>query len=246
MKYRWKSIVLTALASAAVCISVSLPYRVQLYKDHQLMGIPHLQEIPITRQEELPALSVFDKLRLLSSRKVTAVSGGNYFSEEEIMEQCRLELQLLFACDILPQNFAETQWSTKAAAAALLLDTDSPDQGMILWTVTFSSDSACLQCGIDDETGKILYFYAADYSSGEPVLSDSQVQAFAAYLGASAAEPEQLSSFTLTAFMLPQEDSFQNDYQYEFILDKETLTYNAVKTKYGILFGHNLLSPVAD
>ncbi|MEG1931451.1 MAG: hypothetical protein RR131_09995, partial [Anaerovorax sp.] len=101
-------------------------------------------------------------------------------------------------------------------------------------------------CGMDDETGKILYFYQTDAPRESQGVSDAQMGAFADYLGASLApEGKRISSLTATT-LLPKEDSIETDYQYGIIFEGKQLPYNVAKTKQGIFFGHNLLMPPVE
>ncbi|MDD2957712.1 MAG: hypothetical protein PHR92_04200 [Lachnospiraceae bacterium] len=244
MKSKGKIAALSALVLLAVCLSVLLPYGVQRYRDQQQIGVAHLRETPLEQQLSAPPLSVFDKLRLLSGGEAAVVSTGNMYTEAEIKVQCTAELKLLYDGGVLTQNPGEVPWMQQTATAALLLGVDDSAQGMILWTVNFSSDTVLAQCGIDDETGKILYLYAANFEGASPVISEEQIHGLAAYWGAAvSSESRQQSSFTPAAISLPQGDSFQNDYQYLFSWDDAELTIHAAETTHGIFLGHNLLLP---
>ncbi|MEG0597445.1 MAG: hypothetical protein RR502_05300 [Oscillospiraceae bacterium] len=243
MNSKVKTIGLTAIVLAAVCGSVLLPYRAQLYGDNRIFGVMHLQETAAVAPTERPGLPLYDKLRLLSGEKVTTVDAGKHYSEAEITAQCEAQAQLLYDKGVLRENPAEIVWNQKTAVASLLLEMTGASQGMILWTLTFSAEEAFLQCGMDDETGKILYFYQTDAPGESRAVSDAQMEAFADYLGASLApEGKRISSLTATT-VLPQEDSIQIDCQYGLIFAGGQLPYHVAKTEQGVFFGHNLLMP---
>lgn len=242
MKNKGRSIVLSLLVLAVVGISVLLPYQAQLHKDRQILGLPHFQVKPLLIQEELPSLSMLDRLKLLSGEKVNTASVGKH-SEKSIKKQCATELQTLCDKGIVPLLFTEIMWTKTAAVAGLLLDAENVNQGMVLWTLTFSSDTAYMQCGVDDDAGKILYLYAADQKGEAAGLSDSQIEAFALYLGLETSTDSierSTSAFTITS--LPRRDYIDIDYKYVFSLDGEQIVYNVAQTKQGVFYGHNLLT----
>lgn len=242
MRNKVRTIVLSLFVLIIVGMSVLLPYQMQLHKDQQILGLLHFKAKPLAIQEELPTLSMLDRLKLLSGEKVNTASIGKH-SKESIKEQCTTELQLLCDKDIIPQIFMEMMWKETVAVAGLLLDAENVNQGMVLWTLTLSTDTAYLQCGMDDETGKILYLYFADDMGETPDLSNRQIEAFALYLGLEATTDSiNLSTAIFTITSLPHKDYFDNDYQCVFSLGGEQIFYHVAKTNHGVFYGHNLVT----
>ena len=226
-----------------ITLSIFAPYRLQLYKDNQILGKPHLQENPIDdTEEEVPVLTILDKLKLLSSEKIADVSTGNQYSGDSIIIQCTAELKELFRRGVLTLDPAGTQWEQRTGSATLVMNSYDDSRAMILWTVVLSSDTAYLKCGIDDETGRILYLYTADFNGEKETLTDEKVLAFADYLGVDVGENARISALmTIFTDVLAARDTMKEYYQYRFRQGGSAVLYYAAETEYGFYLGHDVI-----
>lgn len=242
MKSRWKNTAVTVITLGLITLSIFAPYRLQLYRDNQILGKPHFQENPIDdTEEDLTVLTILDKLKLLSSEKIADVSTGNQYSGDSIILQCSAELKELFQRGVLTFDPAGTQWEQRTSSAALVMSSYDDSRAMILWTVVLSSDTAYLKCGIDDETGRILYLYTADFTGEKETLTDEKVLAFADYLGVDIGENARMTALmTILTDLLPAGDTMEKDYQYPFMQGGSAVMYYAAETEYGFYLGHDV------
>ena len=246
MRSRWKYTAVTVIAFGWIVLSIFAPYQFQMYRDSQILGKPHLQDHPVDEtEEELPVLTILDKLKLLSSEKITGVSTGNQYSGERILTQCSSELQELFHRGVLTADPSGAQWEQRTGSAALVMSSYDDSRAMILWTVVLSSDNGYLKCGIDDETGRILYLYTADYNGDKETLTSDKVLAFAGYLGVESGENTGMAALAATFMeILEPRDSILKDYPYVFQQGESAVLYYAAETEYGFYLGHDVTEMV--